>query len=121
MKLSLLVLKTPRMEELKEFYSSLGTSFQREQHGKGPLHYSAVLGGDLVLEIYPCSEGVGADSSLRLGLSVQDIQEALQLVGQGSVIPRQTQWGMRAVVKDPDGRAVELVQSRKAEEVLAQV
>ena len=34
------------------FYQSLGLTFTEEQHGKGPLHYSAPL-GDGIIEIYP--------------------------------------------------------------------
>lgn len=120
MKLSLLVLRTPRMEDLRRFYSTLGASFQSEKHGTGPEHFSAVLSDDLVLEIYPCVDGAAPDSTLRLGLSVSNIHESLKQLGQGG-IPRQTQWGLRAVVRDPDGRAIELVQSRTCEGCLAKV
>jgi len=119
-KLNLLVLRTFRMEELRRFYSSLGAQFESERHGNGPDHYAATLSDDLVLEIYPAPDGVTPDSGLRLGLSVDDIGETLRSLGQGST-PRQTQWGLRAVVRDPDGRAVELLQSRKAGGIPAQV
>ncbi|MBI3269129.1 MAG: hypothetical protein HYZ53_08900 [Planctomycetes bacterium] len=56
MELSLLVLKTDKLEETKRFYEHLGVMFVQEKHGDGPLHYSAAL-GDLVLEICPGEAG----------------------------------------------------------------
>ncbi|MDF1663390.1 MAG: hypothetical protein P1V97_16580, partial [Planctomycetota bacterium] len=63
-KLSLLVLKTKQMLELKEFYERLGLQFVEEKHGRGPLHFAATL-GSLVLEIYPLSDEESTDVSLR--------------------------------------------------------
>ncbi len=108
-KLNLLVLRTPRLEDLKSFYSALGARFESERHGNGPDHYAAML-GDLVLELYPALDGTAPDSGLRLGVNVDDIGETLRLLGQ-TATPRQTQWGLRALVRDPDGRTVELLQS----------
>lgn len=109
MKLNLLVLRTPRLEDMRTFYSALGASFQREQHGDGPEHYAATLADDFVLELYPRVDGATPDPGLRLGIKVDNIREALGAIGQ-SVAPRQTQWGLRALVHDPDGRTVELVE-----------
>jgi lactoylglutathione lyase len=108
-KLNLLVLRTPRLDDLKRFYSALGALFESERHGNGPEHYAAILEDDLVLELYPTLNGVQPDPGQRLGLRVDDIGETLRLLGQAAT-PRQTQWGMRALVRDPDGRAVELLQ-----------
>lgn len=110
MKLNLLVLRTPKLEEMRTFYSALGASFQREQHGKGPEHFAATLADDFVLELYPCIDGAMPDLGLRLGLSVDDIEETLSLIGESSAL-RQTQSGLRAFLRDPDGRTVELLQS----------
>jgi predicted enzyme related to lactoylglutathione lyase len=42
---------------------------------------------------------------------VADVVQALQTFGTPVVTePQTTQWGFRAVVRDPDGRAVELYQ-----------
>ncbi len=109
MRLNLLVLRTNKLDDLKEFYSTFGARFVSERHGSGPHHYSARL-GDLVLEIYPTADGALPDPGLRIGLVVDDLHGALRSVGQ-AVTPRQTQWGLRAVVRDPDGRAVELCQA----------
>ncbi len=113
MKLNLLVLRTPRIEDLRTFYSALGARFESERHGDGPDHYAATLGDDFVLELYPCVAGAMPDPDLRLGVKVDNIGEALRSIGQ-SVAPRQTKWGLRALVRDPDGRTVELMESEVA-------
>ncbi len=110
MKLNLLVLRTPRLEDMRTFYSALGARFECERHGSGPEHYTAVLGDDFVLELYPCIDGSMPDPGLRLGVRVDNVGEALRSIGQ-SVAPRQTQRGLRALVRDPDGRTVELLQT----------
>jgi hypothetical protein len=71
-----------------------------EQHGRGPEHYAAELGGGSVFEIYP-AHGRQA-STLRLGLSI-DGASARPPLEPG-----------RRVLADPDGRKVDLqVSSRK--------
>lgn len=112
MKLNLLVLRTAKLEELKRFYSALGARFECERHGNGAAHYAAVLGDELVLELYPALDAAPPDIGLRLGLSVDDVGETLRLLDQ-TATPRQTPWGLRAIVRDPDGRTVELLQSER--------
>jgi catechol 2,3-dioxygenase-like lactoylglutathione lyase family enzyme len=111
MKFNLLVLRTPRLEDMRTFYSALGARFESERHGNGLEHYAATLGDDFVLELYPRLDGAMPDAGLRLGVRVDNIRESLCSIGQ-SVVPRQTQWGLRALVRDPDGRTVELVESQ---------
>lgn len=112
--LSLVVLKTRQVDALCGFYSSLGIKLIKEQHGKGPVHYSGQV-GETVLEIYPLPEdGAPADASTRLGFVVTKVSETVEALRalNASIVsePRETQWGFRAVVRDPDGRAVELCQ-----------
>jgi hypothetical protein len=38
--LTLLVLKTRQVEQLRLFYQTLGVELVQEQHGKGPVHYA---------------------------------------------------------------------------------
>lgn len=111
---SLVVLKTRQLARLREFYGSLGIELDEEQHGKGPAHYAGRVGG-VVLEIYPLPEGsTPVDTTTRLGFAVEKVDEVLQaLRAFGARVvtePRGTDWGFRAVVRDPDGRAVELYQ-----------
>ncbi|HET6879248.1 MAG TPA: VOC family protein [Pirellulales bacterium] len=110
--LKLLVLKTNRLEPLCKFYSSLGVEFAVEKHGAGPVHYAGTV-GDAVLELYPLAAGAMADTTApRLGFAVTDVQrvtaELESLVAKIVSMPRQTKWGLRAVLNDPDGRPVEI-------------
>lgn len=109
MKLNLLVLRTANLEELRNFYTGLGARFEKERHGSGPEHYAAALDDDFVLELYPCSGATMVDTELRLGIKVNDILETLKCIEQCAV-PKETRWGLRALVRDPDGRTVELLQ-----------
>src|SRR5205807_2232323 len=109
--LRLVVLKTPEIEKLRTFYECLGMTFSAERHGRGPLHYAGQL-ENVVLEVYPLVPGNTADTTTRLGLNVPKMDNAfLSLQALGTPIieaPLETPWGYRAVVRDPDGRAVEL-------------
>jgi predicted enzyme related to lactoylglutathione lyase len=110
LRLNLLVLKTQQLDKLKGFYSSLGIQFVPERHGDGPQHHAGRV-GELVLELYPLPEGGLADATTRLGFVVPNVDAALHsLESAGGTVatkPRRTEWGYRAVVRDPDGRAVE--------------
>jgi hypothetical protein len=112
--LALLVLKTRQLEGLRRFYAALGIDLRQEQHGTGPVHYAGQV-GDTVLELYPLSGDGRGDDQTRIGFKVPTVTgavEALEALGVPVVTrPRMTEWGLRAVVRDPDGRAVELSQS----------
>ena len=112
--LTLLVLKSNQVDLARDFYSVIGIEFVKEQHGIGPEHYAGKV-GDCILEIYPlASEGTTVDASVRLGFSVNNISDVLvrlEKVGTKTVAKaQQTTWGTRAIVRDPDGRAIELYQ-----------
>ena len=113
-RLTLLVLKSAQLDKLLEFYKALGIELTQERHGKGPLHFSALL-GDTLLELYPLPDTSTATvDSTRLGFRIASVDEVVQSLAQcGSIVvspPQQTPGVYRAVVKDPDGRAVELYQ-----------
>ncbi len=112
--LTLLVLKTRQVEPLRLFYQTLGLLLSEEQHGSGPVHFAG-RSGDVILEIYPLQDdGSLVNSSTRLGLTVENVDalvKALGGIGTKMVTPtKETAWGLQAVVKDPDGRSVELTQ-----------
>ncbi len=111
--LKLIVLKTNDVEALRAFYSRIGFRFVEERHGNGPLHFSSPLGEE-VLEIYPLPSGTEADTTTRLGFSVTGIAAVADL-GEVVSVAKQTEWGVRAIVRDPDGRTVELYESSKTE------
>ncbi len=110
--LSLLVLRSPRFDTVRRFYAALGVELREERHGTGPAHLAARV-GPVVLEFYPSAEGKGPDG-VRLGLTLADLSAALLALESIGVRPERgpasTEWGLRAVVRDPDGRAVELYQ-----------
>ena len=111
--LKLIVLKTDQIESVRAFYAQLGFQFQQEQHGKGPVHYSAKL-GEGILEVYPLPSNGSVDRAMRLGFGVTNVAMILETLDDlGEVVSRekQTPWGLRAVVRDPDGRTVELYQA----------
>jgi hypothetical protein len=92
---TLLVLFSPRIEECRSFYSGLGLNFTDEQHGRGPAHYTAVLAGGTVLEIYPARPD-RETGDLRLGFAVDSATTTPPLAPG------------RHLLTDPDGRTVEI-------------
>lgn len=111
--LTLLILKSCQVDRVRTFYEALGIAFTEERHGSGPRHYAGRV-GDVVMEVYPLPEDGTADTSTRLGFTVGNLAEMVQaLQGLGTPVvkgPAQPAWGLQAVVKDPDGRSVELTQ-----------
>lgn len=111
--LNLLVLRTPDIDRLGRFYEALGLAFVRERHGNGPEHLASAEGG-ATLEIYPCT-GKNETRGTRIGFRVQNVaaqfDRALALGGEAITPPRASDWGARAVVRDPAGHIVELLQA----------
>ena len=110
--LSLLVLKTRQIDALRKMYGTLGIELTEEKHGKGPVHYSGRI-GDMILEIYPLPTGdTPVDATTRLGFVVESLSKIVKaLEKQGISIvtkPTETERELRAIVRDPDGRVVEL-------------
>ena len=115
--LSLIVLRCVDLEASRTFYAALGLCFETEQHGNGPVHYSCQL-GDLVLELYPGKPGsapartVGGATMHGFRVTSLDAVLSSLRVQQAEIVhpPSDSPWGRRAIVLDPDGRAVELTQ-----------
>lgn len=112
MKVNLIVIKTLRLEELKKQYELIGIQFQYHQHGKGSFHYSAEL-DDLIFEIYPLSKSqTVADNTTRLGFTIKDFKKTINRIQESNwkIISKlhTTEWGTIAIIKDLDGRKVEL-------------
>lgn len=111
---TLLVLKTRQLEAMRAFYTALDIEFIEEKHGHGPTHYAAQLDG-MVLEIYPLrNQDTLVDVTTRLGFKVILLNTTIEKLKEcgASILsePTPTQWGLQAVVRDPDGRSVELCQ-----------
>lgn len=111
--LTLVVLRCADIDRAMAFYSKLGLEFTKHRHGAGPEHYSAELAG-AVFELNPQS-GDGASSlGTRIGFSVTSVDQAIQALADypAAVIsaPKDSEWGRRTIVSDPDGHRIELMQ-----------
>jgi predicted enzyme related to lactoylglutathione lyase len=114
MKVNLIVIRSEKPEELSLFYSRLGISFEYHKHGNGPYHYSANVDG-LILELYPLMKSQKEiDRTLRLGFEVSGLDGIIQnLESEGIEVvskPKVSEWGYRSVVKDIEGRRIELIE-----------
>lgn len=112
-RLCLVVIRSRDLATSRRFYEAIGLTFREEQHGNGPRHLTCIL-GDTVFEIYPVSSDEDSTTSARLGFRIRDIELALSAVvdRSGTIVsqPKASPWGKRAVVRDPDGHVVELVE-----------
>jgi hypothetical protein len=112
-RLNLIVIRSNAPSRTVAFYKMLGMDFREEQHGSGPVHWDAELDG-IVLEIYLAKSADEVDVTTRLGFVVKDADSVLNTLRLSDVKIisdlKQTKWGLRAVVRDSDGRSVELLQ-----------
>jgi lactoylglutathione lyase len=113
---NLFVLRSRDLNRARAFYSALGVEFTEHSHGRGPVHLANETDGR-VFEIYPLTEKDVPTSSARIGFSVPSVDDAYQSLlgvgGQAVSSPRNSPWGRRAVVADPDDHRVELTASVK--------
>jgi len=111
------VLRSPDLARAAAFYSRLGLQFSLHRHGSGPEHYSAELSGG-VFELYPLSAGGASTLGTRIGFRVPSVDAALTALSDysGAIVTpaRDSEWGRRAVVVDPDGHRVELIEEPRA-------
>jgi catechol 2,3-dioxygenase-like lactoylglutathione lyase family enzyme len=93
------------------FYTACGLPLVERRHG-GPVHHTCSLGG-VHFAIYPDDAASGPQSASTIGITVPNLQNALNaLRALGAKIveePRPRPWGVSAIVEDPDGRRVELL------------
>ncbi|GAB2766759.1 hypothetical protein GCM10027275_06020 [Rhabdobacter roseus] len=110
--LKLIVIRTNNLERLAKFYQGLGLSLEYHKHGKSPFHYSGII-GETVLEIYPLAKGQEyVDSHFRIGLGLDNFDEIIANFKEDNrtfiMDPTDTDFGLMAIVLDPDNRKVEL-------------
>ena len=114
--LNLLVIRSPDIDRAVEFYQLLGLDFHKHSHGSGPEHYACDLSGQ-VFEIYPLSDKQAPTTWTRIGFSVSDVDSMVAKLSDIDTkivsLPKDSEWGRRAVVKDFDGHTVELTQQMK--------
>jgi predicted enzyme related to lactoylglutathione lyase len=117
-RVNLVVLRVADIDRAAAFYRLAGFVFAKHAHGSGPEHYASEADG-FVFELYPATAEHGVSSSTRIGISVADVDEvaaALAAVDGAKLVspPKDSEWGRRAVVADPDGHRVELVAAARA-------
>lgn len=110
--LGLIVLRTKHIQKIIAWYGAIGIEIVKEKHEKTQSTYTADLEG-LVLEFLPLSEEDAApEPNVRLGFVVDDLEQTLAALKSHSTVvinpPQSTSRGYRAVVRDPDGRSIEL-------------
>jgi predicted enzyme related to lactoylglutathione lyase len=118
--LTLLVLRAADVSRSLVFYKMLGFEFTEERHGTGPVHYSCEVGG-VVVEIFPGKPGHTPDrrdsGATLIGFQVADLDQIVAAMkASGATIITDVQdstWGRRAIIQDPDGRAIELNQAKE--------
>lgn len=115
---NLLVIRSLDMERAVRFYEQIGVCFEKHAHGKGPEHYASAVCG-FVFEIYPAHEENDATKNTRLGFNVDCVDSVVELLCKIDVEviskPKESPWGRRAVVRDFDGHAVELLSPTKTQ------
>ena len=109
--LNLLVLRCADIEQSRRFYEALGMTFVRHSHGSGPEHY-AHEDERGVFELYPAKHYVTSTDATGLGFATSDLEGTRAALAEYEPAEvRQTEWGRSFVVRDPDGRRVEIKQT----------
>lgn len=112
--LNLVVIRSADIARAAAFYSRLGLQFTSHRHVSGPKHFAARLAGGGVFEIYPISQAASTLGT-RIGFLVPSVDAAVAALSDYPTAlitsPRDSEWGRRAAVADPDGHVVELMQS----------
>ena len=117
--LNLVVLRCHDLGRSRRFYDAVGLRFVDDLDGGRPPHLAATLPGGTVVELYSAAEatttvpGLGARDP-RLGFAVEHIDAVVaqieRLGGEVVVPPAEADdHTRRAIVVDPDGRRVELL------------
>jgi predicted enzyme related to lactoylglutathione lyase len=113
---NLVVIRASNLERATAFYRLLGLDFVKHRHGNGLEHFACDL-GRVVFEIYPRTSEADSTSATRLGFRVASVDAAIaELEKQGIMVispPKNSPWGWRAVVTDPDGHKVELTEFKQ--------
>ena len=119
--LNLLVIRSEDMERAAAWYRLIGLTFVKHSHGSGPEHFACELGG-AVFEIYPRLSDMNSTTATRLGFTVTSVDKTIaELKAAGAKVvspPKESLWGRRAVVQDPDGHRVELTEPKARNEAV---
>ncbi len=112
-KLNLVVIRSIDSARAIKFYQLLGLTFEKHKHGKGLEHFSSTA-GQATFEIYPKTPQAESTTGTRLGFQVFNVDLLVTQLQKEDITvltkPSTSEWGRRAVVVDPDGHRVELIQ-----------
>jgi len=109
MNLNLLVLRCRNFEKCRTFYELLGFQFIEHAHGSGPKHFACEI-ADFVFELYPAPSSDYLDQT-GVGFFADGLPAIHHQLAQAGYEPgpiKQNPWGSTFVVRDPDGRRVEM-------------
>jgi len=99
------------LERSVHFYSLIGLSFVKHRHGNGPEHYSSE-NASYVFEIYPAI-GHQPENAVRVGFCIEGFDRVFDVLKKADISfvsnPKNSQWGRRMIVLDPDKNRVELI------------
>ena len=112
-----LILFTDKFEAVMKFYSAIGIPLEPEQHDDGPVHYACEI-GLTHFAVFESDSGSGPEFRSGgisfSGFTVNSLEDALEAARSvhAEIVQQPTEhpWRRRALVKDPDGRIVELFQ-----------
>ena len=112
-RVNLIVLRVADIDRAAAFYGLLGFEFLKHAHGTGPQHYASEADG-FVFELYPATAEQGVSSCTRIGFAVTNVDDVTTKLSSFTgarlvTAPKDSEWGRRAVVADPDGHRIELV------------
>jgi len=116
---SSLVLFTGHIDQGRAFYRAVGLQLHDEDHGGGPVHYATDING-VHFALFAAADSHGRAPQWRepgssfpgfYVTSLDDTVAALTALEAPVLAGHQVRdWGCRAVVEDPDGRAIEINQ-----------
>lgn len=90
----IIVIYVSDLEVSREFYDTLGFDLQKEQHGNGPIHYSAQL-EQILIELYPKYK---ATSHIRLGLKTSAFTKVMSAI--------KNKWGLWYLLQESESAAL---------------
>lgn len=108
-----IVIYSCNLVESNEFYSKIGFNVQKHKHGDGAQHL-VCENGDVLLEIYPLpsSNNHNKTKNIKIGLKVAShatILNEFEFFKKYLYIPpKETEWGRKMSLIDPDGYIIDL-------------
>jgi uncharacterized glyoxalase superfamily protein PhnB len=119
-RLGAFVLFTSRQDECVAFYRLLGAPLVEERHDDGVVHFACEI-GEVHFAVFPVADDgrapeYGASGCSFPGFAVTSVDAVVEQAARHGAAVLQPcadyPWGIRAVLRDPDGRPVEVFEPR---------